>query len=190
MITGSDYLADFMLKTLNCYYVQLHNVTVNGILIGHNMMGESVLYNITSDGINITYDDNISMESVNFHEFVICIYTTKLYVKMEQNFYEMSIIITDSIFSGSITVFITSSCITHHENTIVFSLIKFLSSPISVYDSHFISINFNVHNHHCSNKAISKCDKVVIKNCFFLNNSALRNDIIYTKWLDRINKTK
>ena len=173
-------LADSSLKFLNCYYVQLHNVTMNRILIGHNMMGESVLSNITSDGIDITYDDNISVESVNVHKLIIYNYATRRTepcVKVEQSFYEVSIIITDSIFSSdSITVFITSSCTTHHENTVVFNKIHFLNS--------LISIHFRVHNHRCSNKSINKHDKVIIKNCYFLHiNSG--SEIIDIKWFDR-----
>jgi len=188
VIAGNYYLANLHLKVLNCYYAQLHNVTMNRILIGHNIMGESVLSNITSNGIDITYDDNISVKSVNIHKLIICNYTTtrELYVKMEQNFYEVSIIITSSTSSYSITVLINSSC-TPHENTIVFNKIHFLNR--NRYGDRYISIHFSTHNHHCSNRTICIHDKVIIKNCLFLNNLAYGN-IVYTKWLDTINETK
>jgi len=114
----------------------------------------------------------------------------ELYVKlkMEQNHYEVSIIITKSIFSDRIIVLINSSCTTHHENTVVFNKIKFLRGII--YDNHFIFIHFSVQNHHCVNKTISKHDKVIIRNCSFLNNLAYRNYIIYSEWLDIISEIK
>jgi len=40
-------------------------------LIGHNMMGESVLSNIANNGLDITYDDNILVDLFNIHKLVI-----------------------------------------------------------------------------------------------------------------------
>jgi len=188
MLTGG-FLADFSLKFLNCYHVQLHNVTMNTILVGHNMMGESVLSDIISDELDITYDDNISVELVNIHKLIICKYATATrgpHVKVKQNLYKVSIIITNSIFSNSITVFITSSCTTHHKNTVVFDKIYLLKSIVYYY---CISIYFSVHNyHHCSNKSIHKHDKVIIKSCSFININ-LADEIIHIKSLDTINET-
>jgi len=186
MITGNYYLVDFSLKILSCYYVQLHNVTMNRALLGYNMMWESVLSNITSDELHIIYNDDISVESVNIHKLICNYITTREgYVKMEQNFCNVSIIITNSIFSESITVLINSSCTTQYEKTVVIDKTHIRMSFIYHY---CVFIHFSVYNHHCSNKSINKHDKVIIKNCFFLDIN-LANEIIYIKWLDRISET-
>ena len=123
----------------NSFSISLHNMIVDMIIEGYNMMGESVLSNITSIGIKIIYDDNnnISIKSNSIHKLII--YNMIQYgfcdIQMMQLNYEVSIVITDSVFSKVLLladlrviakVTITSSCATHYESTIIFNRIHFL----------------------------------------------------------------
>ena len=56
----------------NSFSISLHNMIMDMMIKGYNIMGESVLSNITSHGITIIYDDNnISIKSNSIHKLII-----------------------------------------------------------------------------------------------------------------------
>ena len=179
----------------NCFSISLHNVIMHMIIKGYNVMGESVLSNITSYGIKIIYDDNnTSIKSNSIHKLIMYNMTQNGYsnIQMMKLHYEVSIIITDSVFSEfywlqSVIVNITSSCATHYKSTIIFNRIHFFNNNHLFH--YLLDIHFHLHHHHqCSNKTISKRDKVEIKNCFFVNNDV--GVIISGKWHDGVIKVE
>ena len=94
---------------------------------GHNIMGLSNWSDITSsNGLNITYDDNNSVNAVT-HVLEICNYTLSkisfagISIKITQMFYDVYMIITDSVLSQlhtELTVFINSSYAANETNFI------------------------------------------------------------------------
>ena len=180
------------LHTIN---ISLHNMIIDTTIIGDNVMGKSVLFNITSHKIVVTYDDDISVE-LNIHKLTICNCTIRKLcnIEMKQTLYEASIIIANSTFSkrrGEIItrVSITGSCTTPHENRITFDNIHFLNNFIT---NHIFYIDFRLRNDHCLNETIITHDKVFINNCHFANNSV--SGIIDGQWynefeVDKIKQT-
>ena len=87
----------------NSYCVSIHNIVIMVMKIKvQNVMGESVLSNITSHRIEIHYDDSISMESESIHKLIIYGSTIKnesCDIVVEQVSYGVAIIITDSMFA-------------------------------------------------------------------------------------------
>ena len=62
----------------NCYYIELHNMVLHMRIKGHNMMGKSYFSNITSNGLDILYDDKDLAEfKVLRNKFEICNYSTQ-----------------------------------------------------------------------------------------------------------------
>ena len=158
-------------------------------------MGESVLSNIMSHGIIIIYNDNnTSIKSNSIHKLIIYNMMQKGFcdIQMMQLYYEVSIIITDSVFSTELTwlewvsVTITSSCATHYESTITFNRVHFFNNNDRFV--YLLDIHFYLHRHQCSNEIISKHDKVEIKNCCFVKNKA--KGIISGKWHNGVIKVE
>ena len=167
------------------HFISLHNIIINATITAHNVMGESVLSNVTSHGIDISYDDSISVESLNVHKFMIYGHTIKegyCNITMAQHFYGVSIIITDCIIKNlykSVTVFITDSCVTYHENKNIFDTIQFIGSNLFDYIFH---IHFSLHN---LSSETCRNYRVQINNCYFVNNVVY--GIISSAWLDKLN---
>ena len=125
------YSANF--KILNCYYIQFHNMVIDVKMKGHNMIGKTNLFNITSsNGLDITYDDNILVEpNIILHKLEIYNYSisktsnASISIKITQTFYSVYIVITDSVLSqlqNELTVHIKSSCVTNvYYNKILFN---------------------------------------------------------------------
>ena len=133
-----------------------------------NMMGESVLSNITSHRIEIHYDDSISVESEGIHKLKIYGSTIKnesCDILVEQVSYGVSITITDSMFSdlvSSVIVIFRSSCTTHHKNTIIFNKLQVLGNDYYYQNEYMLNIFFSLKYHCHFNDTTNKCCKVNI----------------------------
>ena len=197
MITIKNFVVSKLvfLYFKNSHHVSLHNIITNGAIKMHNVMGESVLSNITSYRIYIQYDDNnIKVKSINYdvHKLMIYNYTIKkgyCSIEMDQCFYRVSIIIVDSIFKKlgrSITVSIAdNSCATHHGSEIIFDRIIFYRNTL-IFD-YLIRIVFSLSNHQCFNRThTTYTNKVSFSNCIFANNKGF--GIISGTWLDKLNE--
>ena len=134
--TENFVIKSYFIYLENSFSILLHNMTMEMIIEGYNVMGA----NITNYGIKIFYNDNnILVKSNSIHKLRIYNMIQKGYcdIQMMQLHYEVSIIITDSVFSKlfSITaekaitkVTITSSYATHYVSTIIFDRIHFLNN--------------------------------------------------------------
>ena len=180
----------------NSYYVSLHNIITNGAITTHNVMGESVLSNITSYGISIWYDDsNIAVKSINYDVHKLIIYDLKIrngfcYIDMVQCFHGVSIIVVDSIFNKlerSIIVFIAdNSCATHHgRSEIIFDRVQFHGNSLIL--DYVVNILFSLLNHQYRNETHkTHTNNVNFNNCVFANNQGY--GIISAVWLNKINQ--
>ena len=176
-------------KILNCHYMQLHNIIVDMEVRVHNMMGKSNWSNITSsNGLNITYDDNISANAVT-HALEICNYTLSkisfvgISIKIIQMLYDVYMTITDSVFTQlhtELTVFINSSYMAN-ENEILFNKVKFINNH---YMRYILYIQFDLQSYP-SNETIytiaSKQDEVVFRDCMFTDSNNV-NEMIHCEW--------
>ena len=176
------------------YYISLHNIVIMVMKIKvQNVMGESILSNITSHRIEIHYDDSVSAESESIHKLIIndsTIRNKSCDIIVEQVSYGVSIIITDSIFSQlmrSVIVRFRSSCTSHHENAITFNKLQFLGNNYYYYPQHLLGIFFSL-NYHQFDETINKHCKVKITNCYFVNNNVL--GIIHGEWHVEVNKNE
>ena len=173
------------IKILNCHYIQLHNMIVDMEIKGHNIMGMSNWSNITSsNGLNITYDDNISVKAVPYVP-KICNYTlskisfASISIKITQMFYDVYMIITDSVLSQlhtELTVFINSSY-TANENKILFNKVQFINNS---YMRYLLYIQFDLQTY-SSIKTTSKQDKVVFYDCLFTDSNNI-GEMIHGEW--------
>ena len=173
------------IKILNCHYIQLHNMIVDMEIKGHNIMGKSNWSNITSsNGLNITYDDNISVNAVT-HILEICNYTLSkisfagISIKITQMFYDVDMIITDSVFTQlntELTVLINSSY-TANENTILFNKVQFINNS---YMRYLLYIQFDLQSYSSINTT-SKQDKVVFYDCLFTDSNNI-SEMIHGEW--------
>ena len=119
---------------LNCYYIELHNMVIHMRIKVYNVMGMSKLCNITSNGLNILYDDKDLVEFKVFgNEFEIYNYRTQfaaINIRISQTFYAVSIVITDTVFSqlhDKLAMFIGSGLFsTPYENVILFNKVHFI----------------------------------------------------------------
>ena len=168
----------------NSYCISIHNIVIMVMKIKvQNIMGESVLSNITSHRIEIYYDDSISVASESIHKLTIYDNTIKnesCDIVVEQVSYGVSINITDFMFTdlvSSVIVSFRNSCTTHHKNTIIFNRLQFLGNDCYQHQYMF-NIFFSLNYHH--HKTANTCSEVNIANCYFANNTAL--GYIHVKW--------
>ena len=179
----------------NSYYVSLHNIT-NGAIKIHNVMGKSVLSNITGYGISIEYDDRNTVKSINYdvHKLIIYNHTIQkglCYIRMVQCSYGVSIIIVDSIFNKlqrSIQVFIADNNCATHRREIIFDRIQFCGNSLITFN-YILNILFTLRNHQYFNEThTTHTNKVNFNNCVFANNRGY--GIISAVWLDKLNETE
>ena len=152
---------------------------------GHNIMGKSNWSNITSsNGLNITYDDSISVNTVT-HVLEICNYTLSIIsfasisIKITQMFYDVYMIITNSVLSQlhtELTVLINSSY-TDNENEILFNEVQFINNS---YMRYLLYIQFDLQSY-SSNETTSKQDKVVFYDCLFTHSNNI-SGMIHCEW--------
>ena len=179
--------------------MSLHNIITSGAIKTHNVMGESVLSNITSYRIDILYDDNtITIKSINYdvHKLMIYNYTINrgvCSIELAKCFYGVSIIIVDSIFNKldrSIRVYIEdNSCATHHGSEIIFDRSQFCGSSL-IFD-YILTIYFmiSLHKHQCFNETrITHTNKVSFNKCVFAYNEGL--GFISGVWFHKLNETQ
>ena len=171
-------------KIFNCYYIHFHNMMINMKIIGYNMMGKTILSNITTvNGLDITFDDNISVKDVT-NKLQIYNHTIRqqsINIEITQMFYGVTITVTDSVFSQlaeGLTVYVNSS-FTVHENIIIFNKVYFINNHYH-HIKHLLYIQFDLHNNFTNEIAI-KNDKVVIDDCLFTNNTNI-SEIIHCEW--------
>ena len=182
---GWYYGANF--KIFNCYYIHFHNMIINMKIKGYNMMGKTILSNITTvNGLDITFDDNISVKAVT-NKLQIYNHTIRqqshpsINIKITQMFYGVAITVTDSVFSQlleGITVYINSS-FTAHENVIVFNKVYFINNHYH-HIKHLLYIQFDLHNN-VTNETVIKDDKVVIDDCLFTDSTNI-SEVIHCEW--------
>ena len=174
-------------KIFNCYYIHFHNMIINMKIKGCNMMGKTILSNITTtNGLDITFDDNISVKDVT-NKLQIYNHTIRqqshpsINIKITQMFYGVTITVTDSVFSqllAGLMVYVNSS-FTAHENVIMFNKVHFINNHF-YYMKHLLYIQFDLHNN-VTNETVIKKDKVVIDDCLF--DSTNISEIIHCEWL-------
>ena len=170
---------------LNCHCIQMHNMIVDMEIKEHNIQQLSSWSDITSsNGLNITYDDNISANAVT-HVLEICNYTLSkisfagISIKITQMFYDVYIIITDSVLSQlhtELTVFINSSY-TDNENAILFNKVQFINNG---YMKYLLYIRFDLQNY-SSDETTSKQHEVIFYDCLFTDSNNI-NEIIHCEW--------
>ena len=181
---GTYYGASF--DFLSCYYIELHNMEIHVMIKGHNVMGKSKMSNVTSNGLDILYDDNAFMEFKEItNKLEICNYKTTgtqfaaINVKISQTFYAVSIVITNSVFSqlhDKLAVFIASNlCSTPYENKVLFHKIHFTNNHDLEY---LLYIQFDLRNN-CT--SAFKDAKVILHECLFTDSSNI-SAIIYCEW--------
>ena len=180
-----NYGANF--KVFNCYYIHFHNMMINMKIKGYNMMGETILSNITTiNGLDITFDDNISVKTVT-NTLQICNHTIRqqshpsINIKITQMFYGVTITVTNSVFSQlleGLTVYINSS-FTAHENIILFNKVYFINNHYH-HIKHLLYIQFDLHSN-VIYETVIKTDKVVIDNCMFTDIANI-SEIIHCEW--------
>ena len=175
----------------NSYCISLENVITNVAITVYNVMGESVLSNVTSYRMDVNYDDNITVDSIIVHKLLIYNHTIKegfCNIKIEQLFYGASIIIADSIFKelqkGITLLIVGNSCTSHIGSEVIFNRIQLFENNVF----RVIQIYFSLHDHLCFNEAYTtpRYHKVALNNCVFANNDAY--GIISGIWHDKLNK--
>ena len=181
---GYNYRTNF--KIFNCYYIHFHNMMINMKIIGYNMMGKTVLSNITTiNGLDITFDDNISVKAVTnklqiYNHMIRQQSHSSINIKITQMFYGVTITVTDSVFSQlleGLTVHVKSS-FTAIENAIVFNKVYFINNQYH-HMKHLLYIQFDLHN--IIYETVIKHDKVVIDDCLFTDSTNI-SEIIHCEW--------
>jgi len=92
---------------LNSYRVHLYDIFMDMNFIGSNLIGDSILFNLTSNGMYIKYDNTVSVEAVSY-KLEICSYVMNkqadvnvIIFELMQSFYGMAINVINSVFSSS-----------------------------------------------------------------------------------------
>ena len=189
VVTNKGWYHGANFKIFNCYYIHFHNMIISMKIIGYNMMGKTILSNITTtNGLDITFDDNISVKAVT-NKLQIYNLTIRqqsshpsINIKITQMFYGVAITVTDSVFSQlleGLTVYINSS-FTVHENIIMFNKVYFINNHYH-HMKHLLYIQFDLQYNNVTNETVIKSDKVVIADCLFADIVNI-SEIIHCEW--------
>ena len=184
-----DYYYWATFKILRCYCIQMHNMV--GIkILGRSVMGESSLSNITgSNGLDVTYDDDVIAEAVT-HKLEIYNHSVNkrsspsIIIKITRTQYGVSIIISDSIFSRLCDklIVVINGTSTAYANMILFNRVHFINNDCIIDYLLYIQLDLHIYS---SNQSAIKRDKVIFDGCSFTDNANI-NEVVHCVWFHEV----